>query len=159
MSRQQLTLFDRKLLAPALVDSVIKLDPRVQWRNPVMFVVYIGAIVASLLYFQALGGHGEASPNFVLGITVWLVFTVLFANFAEALAEGRSRAQAAELRAGRRHCRMRSVWRRRSQIANAEAEQKDYAAKCAERTGKGTALLANLGTRDVVKDMDVLRSV
>ena len=98
MSRRQLTLFDRRLLAPALMDSVFKLDPRVQWRNPVMFVVYIGAIVASLLYFQALGGHGEASPNFVLGVTLWLVFTVLFANFAEALAEGRSRAQAAALR-------------------------------------------------------------
>ncbi len=98
MSRQQLTLFDRKLLGPALLESVSKLDPRVQWRNPVMFVVYIGAIVTALLYVQALGGHGEASKAFILAITVWLVFTVLFANFAEALAEGRSRAQAAALR-------------------------------------------------------------
>src|SRR5476651_1555739 len=98
MSRQQLTLFDRKLLGPALVESIKKLDPRVQWRNPVMFVVYVGAIVTALLYFQALGGHGEAAPTFILAITVWLIFTVLFANFAEALAEGRSRAQAAALR-------------------------------------------------------------
>ncbi|MBS0389525.1 MAG: potassium-transporting ATPase subunit B, partial [Proteobacteria bacterium] len=88
MSRQQLTLFDRKLLGPALVQSLLKLDPRVQWRNPVMFVVYVGAIVTAVLYAQALGGHGEASAGFILAITVWLAFTVLFANFAEALAEG-----------------------------------------------------------------------
>ena len=59
MSRQQLSLFDRKLIGPALLDSVRKLDPRVQWRNPVMFVVYIGTIVTALLYAQALAGHGE----------------------------------------------------------------------------------------------------
>ena len=69
-----------------------------QWRNPVMFVVYIGTIVTALLFVQALGGHGEASAGFILSITIWLAFTVLFANFAEALAEGRSRAQASALR-------------------------------------------------------------
>jgi K+-transporting ATPase ATPase B chain len=98
MSRQQLSLFDRKLLGTALFESIRKLDPRVQWRNPVMFVVYLGTIVTALLYGQALAGHGEAPAGFILAITVWLLFTVLFANFAEALAEGRSRAQAASLR-------------------------------------------------------------
>ncbi|MGO9718875.1 MAG: potassium-transporting ATPase subunit KdpB, partial [Steroidobacteraceae bacterium] len=98
MSRQQLSLFDRNLLGRALLESLIKLDPRVQWRNPVMFVVYIGTIVTAILYGQALAGHGEASPGFILAVTVWLLFTVLFANFAEALAEGRSRAQASALR-------------------------------------------------------------
>jgi K+-transporting ATPase ATPase B chain len=98
MSREQLSLFDRQLLGPALLQALTKLDPRVQWRNPVMFVVYIGTIVTAVLYLQALGGHGEASAAFILAITVWLAFTVLFANFAEALAEGRSRAQAAALR-------------------------------------------------------------
>src|SRR5450631_876748 len=98
MSRQQLSLFDRKLIGPALLESVKKLDPRVQWRNPVMFVVYIGTIVTALLYGQALAGHGEAPARFILAITIWLLFTVLFANFAEALAEGRSRAQASALR-------------------------------------------------------------
>ncbi len=98
MSREQLPLFDRKLVAPALVNAFKKLDPRVQWRNPVMFVVYIGTIVTALLFVQALGGHGEASAAFILSITIWLAFTVLFANFAEALAEGRSRAQASALR-------------------------------------------------------------
>jgi potassium-transporting ATPase ATP-binding subunit len=98
MSREQLSLFDRKLLGPALLESVRKLDPKVQWRNPVMFVVYIGTIVTAALFVQALGGHGEASAAFIGAITVWLAFTVVFANFAEALAEGRSRAQAAALR-------------------------------------------------------------
>ena len=98
MTRQQLSLFDRKLIGPALIESVKKLDPRVQWRNPVMFVVYIGTIVTAILYGQALAGHGEAPAGFILAITIWLLFTVLFANFAEALAEGRSRAQASALR-------------------------------------------------------------
>jgi len=81
---------------------VRKLDPRVQWRNPVMFVVYIGTILTAVLLVQALAGRGEAPVWFILAITVWLLFTVLFANFAEALAEGRSRAQAASLRSMRR---------------------------------------------------------
>ena len=98
MTRTTFTLFDPKLLKPAVRDSFIKLDPRVQWRNPVMFVVYIGSIITSLLFFQALTGKGEASSGFILAIALWLWFTVLFANFAEALAEGRSKAQAASLR-------------------------------------------------------------
>jgi K+-transporting ATPase ATPase B chain len=101
MSRQQLSLFDRKLIGPALLHALIKLDPRTQWRNPVMFVVYIGMIVTAMLYVQALAGHGEAPTGFILAITVWLLFTILFANFAEALAEGRSRAQATALRSMR----------------------------------------------------------
>ena len=98
MSRQSLSLFDRKLLGPALLESFKKLNPRVQWRNPVMFVVYLGTIVTAILYGQALAGHGEAPAGFILAVTVWLLFTVIFANFAEALAEGRSRAQASALR-------------------------------------------------------------
>ena len=98
MTRTTFTLFDPKLVKPAIKDSFLKLDPRVQWRNPVMFVVYIGSIITSLLFVQALTGKGEASPAFILAIALWLWFTVLFANFAEALAEGRSKAQAASLR-------------------------------------------------------------
>src|ERR1700727_2135746 len=98
MSRQSLSLFDRKLLGPALLESVKKLDPRIQWRNPVMFVVYLGTIVTAVLYGQALAGHGEAPAGFILAITIWLLFTVIFANFAEALAQGRSKAQASALR-------------------------------------------------------------
>ncbi len=95
---QKLKLFDSELLVPAIVDSFKKLDPRVQLRSPVMFVVYVGSIITTLLYFQALYGQGEAAPGFILATSIWLWFTVLFANFAEALAEGRSKAQAASLR-------------------------------------------------------------
>jgi K+-transporting ATPase ATPase B chain len=98
MVRPSLRLFDRALIAPALVDSFRKLSPRIQLRNPVMFVVYVGSILTTLLFLQALRGQGEAPPLFILAISVWLWFTVLFANFAEALAEGRSKAQAASLR-------------------------------------------------------------
>jgi K+-transporting ATPase ATPase B chain len=98
MTRKTFTLFDPTLVKPAIADSFRKLDPRVQWRNPVMFVVYIGSIITTALWIQALGGSGEAPQAFILAIALWLWFTVLFANFAEALAEGRSKAQAASLR-------------------------------------------------------------
>jgi K+-transporting ATPase ATPase B chain len=94
-----LTLFDSALLGPAVVDAFKKLDPRVQLRIPVMFVVYVGSIITTLLFIQSITGKGEASPSFILATSIWLWFTVLFANFAEALAEGRSKAQAASLRA------------------------------------------------------------
>jgi K+-transporting ATPase ATPase B chain len=67
-----------------------------------MFVVYIGSLLTTGLYLQALGAHGEAPAGFILAVTVWLWFTVLFANFAEAVAEGRSKAQAAALRGAKR---------------------------------------------------------
>ena len=96
--KKALNLFDRALLGQASVDAFIKLAPQVQWRNPVMFVVYAGSILTTILFFQSLAGGGEAPSGFILTISLWLWFTVLFANFAEALAEGRSKAQAASLR-------------------------------------------------------------
>lgn len=91
MSRQSLPLFDPVLVRPALFDAVRKLDPRVQHRNPVMFVVYVGsAFTTALAIAQPVG--------FTVAVAMWLWFTVLFANFAEAMAEGRSKAQAASLR-------------------------------------------------------------
>lgn len=91
MSRAGFSLFDPKLARQALGESFTKLDPRTQLRNPVMFVVYLGSLFTTAL--------SVAQPNgFVIAVTVWLWFTVLFANFAEALAEGRSKAQAASLR-------------------------------------------------------------
>ncbi|WP_426336432.1 potassium-transporting ATPase subunit KdpB [Pseudoduganella sp. R-31] len=95
---QRLKLLDSQLVVLAIADAFRKLSPAVQLRSPVMFVVYIGSIITTLLYIQALNGVGEASSGFILAIAVWLWFTVLFANFAEALAEGRSKAQAASLR-------------------------------------------------------------
>ena len=96
--KKPLSLFDRDLMRTALWDAARKLAPQQQWRNPVMFVVYLGSILTTVLFFQALGGKGEAPAGFILAIALWLWFTVLFANFAEALAEGRSKAQAASLR-------------------------------------------------------------
>jgi K+-transporting ATPase ATPase B chain len=101
-SDKTLSLLDPALLKPAIVDAFQKLDPRVQWRNPVMFVVYIGSILTTILWIQALKGQGEAPQGFILAVSLWLWFTVLFANFAEALAEGRSKAQAASLRGMRK---------------------------------------------------------
>jgi K+-transporting ATPase ATPase B chain len=92
------SLLDPALVKPAIASAFGKLDPRVQWRNPVMFVVYVGSILTTVLWVQALGGQGEAPQSFILAIALWLWFTVLFANFAEAMAEGRSKAQASSLR-------------------------------------------------------------
>lgn len=99
-TKSSLSLFDMALVKPALWGAFAKLSPRVQWRNPVMFIVYIGSILTTLLWVHALSFPGDTGmpPSFVLAITIWLWFTVLFANFAEALAEGRSKAQAASLR-------------------------------------------------------------
>ena len=98
MTRKAFTLFDPTLAGPAIGEAFKKLSPRMQWRNPVMFVVYIGAILTTGLWVHALGGGGEAPAGFTLAVSLWLWFTLLFANFAEALAEGRSKAQAASLR-------------------------------------------------------------
>ncbi len=97
-TKKPFVLLDPALLKPAIAASFTKLSPRVQWRNPVMFVVYIGSILTTLLGLQALQAPGEAPAGFIFAVALWLWFTVLFANFAEALAEGRSKAQAASLR-------------------------------------------------------------
>ncbi|MHB1766939.1 MAG: potassium-transporting ATPase subunit KdpB [Phycisphaerae bacterium] len=102
MAAKSTSLFNSAITRRAVVESFKKLDPRIQFRNPVMFVVYIGSILTSGLFVQALFGHGEASTGFILAICLWLWFTVLFANFAEAMAEGRGKAQADTLRKARR---------------------------------------------------------
>ncbi|MFC0694388.1 potassium-transporting ATPase subunit KdpB [Paraburkholderia humisilvae] len=94
-------MFDPALVKPAIVDSFRKLTPRTQLRNPVMFCVYVGSILTTILWIAALAGQAEAPASFILSIALWLWFTVLFANFAEALAEGRSKAQAASLRSAK----------------------------------------------------------
>jgi K+-transporting ATPase ATPase B chain len=96
------SLFDATIMKQAIVDSFRKLTPRRQVRNPVMFVVYVGSILTALLWAQAVVGKGEAPAWFIFWVSVWLWFTVLFANFAEAMAEGRGKAQAASLRKARR---------------------------------------------------------
>jgi K+-transporting ATPase ATPase B chain len=92
------SLFDRSILGPAIADSFRKLNPRVQARNPVMFVVLVGSVLTTILFVRDLGTATTAESVFAGLITGWLWFTVLFANFAEAMAEGRGKAQAATLR-------------------------------------------------------------
>jgi potassium-transporting ATPase ATP-binding subunit len=87
-----------KLYQRAVIDSFRKLDPRLQLRNPVMFVVEVGSLLTTALWIQALFGKGEAPVGFIGAVSLWLWFTVLFANFSEALAEGRGKAQAEALR-------------------------------------------------------------
>jgi K+-transporting ATPase ATPase B chain len=94
-------LFEPPIVRRAVADAFWKLDPRVQLRNPVMFVVLVGALLTTVLWLQALAGRGEAPASFIFAITVWLWVTVLFANFAEAMAEGRGKAQADTLRKAR----------------------------------------------------------
>jgi K+-transporting ATPase ATPase B chain len=105
------SLFDPSIVKQAIVDSFRKLTPRRQVRNPVMFVVYVGSILTTLLWLQALVGTGEAPAWFIFWVAVWLWFTVLFANFAEAMAEGRGKAQAASLRKTRRELQARRLAR------------------------------------------------
>jgi K+-transporting ATPase ATPase B chain len=104
-------LFDRAIVRQAITDSFRKLTPQRQIRNPVMFVVYVGSILTTLLFFHALVGRGEAPAGFIFGVTVWLWFTVLFANFAEGMAEGRGKAQAASLRKARREVQAKRLSR------------------------------------------------
>lgn len=98
MSRKQLALFEPALVREALLASFVKLSPRVQWRNPVMFIVWIGSLLTTLLAIAMAAGYLSGSAAFTGAISLWLWFTVLFANVAEALAEGRSKAQASSLK-------------------------------------------------------------
>jgi len=113
------SLLDPGILRQAVVASFVKLDPRVQLRNPVMFAVYVGSILTTLLWIDALRGGSTESPAFILGVAVWLWFTVLFANFAEAIAEGRGKAQAASLRKNRTTVTARRYDERTKQPAGA----------------------------------------
>src|SRR4030081_3064609 len=90
-------MWDREIMLPAIVDSFKKLDPRWQARNPVMFVVEVGSVITTIAYVAGLFQQGS-NERCVGQIAIWLWFTVLFANFAEAVAEGRGKAQAASLR-------------------------------------------------------------
>ena len=98
MSRKQLALLEPTLVRQALLDAVKKLSPMVQWRNPVMFIVWVGSLLTTLLAIAMAGGALTGSATFTAAVSIWLWFTVLFANFAEAMAEGRSKAQANSLK-------------------------------------------------------------
>src|ERR1700752_1854064 len=90
------SIWDPGIVRQAIVDSFWKLDPRIQIKNPVMFIVEAGSLLTTVIFFQELAGGGR--PLFTGQVAAWLWFTVVFANFAEAMAEGRGKAQAATLR-------------------------------------------------------------
>jgi len=94
---RSVSIWDPGLIGQAVADSFRKLDPRLQFKNPVMFIVEVGSLVTTIVWIQELGG-GTGKPLFTGQVAFWLWFTVLFANFAEAMAEGRGKAQAATLR-------------------------------------------------------------
>jgi K+-transporting ATPase ATPase B chain len=135
-TRSNLRLFDPALLRPAIAQSFAKLNPAVQVRSPVMFVVYVGSILTTLLGLGALAGPAEAPVGFILAIAAWLWFTVLFANFAEALAEGRSKAQAASLRGLKK-----STWAKRYEPGSAPFHGKRWLPQQAELLCKGEVVL------------------
>src|SRR5262245_40970821 len=94
--------YNSQIYRRAIVDSFLKLNPRWMVRNPVMFVVEVGSVLTTVLWIQGLiTGKAEAPTGFIGAISLWLWFTVLFANFSEAVAEGRGKAQAESLRKAR----------------------------------------------------------
>ena len=101
MTAKNHSLWDLQILRTAAIDAILKLSPQHQIRNPVMFTVYICTLLTTGLFFDAWFNHDNESFLFILTVTTWLWFTLLFANFAEAMAEGRGKAQANELRKAR----------------------------------------------------------
>ena len=149
MNRNSLALFDASLMRPALLDTFRKLDPRIQWRNPVMFVVYIGSCFTTALALS--------KPEFfTVSVAVWLWFTVLFANSAEALAEGRSKAQAASLRGLKR-----KTWAKRLEgeyVRGVDRASMKWFPTEAESLRKGLIILIEAG--DVIPaDAEVIDGV
>jgi potassium-transporting ATPase ATP-binding subunit len=137
MTRKQRALFEPALVRAALLDAVKKLDPRVQWRNPVMFVVYIGSVLTTLIWLSLLAGKTDGSAAFTGSIALWLWFTVLFANVAEALAEGRSKAQAASLKGTRK-----TIWAKKLAAAKRDGATEKVAA---DSLRKGDIVLVEAG--------------
>src|SRR5574339_119647 len=94
---RKLSIWDPGIVRQSVADSFRKLDPRIQVKNPVMFIVEVGSLLTTIIFIQELGA-GTGRPLFTGQVAFWLWFTVLFANFAEAMAEGRGKAQADTLR-------------------------------------------------------------
>jgi potassium-transporting ATPase ATP-binding subunit len=120
-NERQYSLYER-----AIIDAFWKLDPRTLYHNVVMFTVEIGSMITTLLFLQSLSGNGEASPGFIGSIAAWLWFTVLFANFAEALAEGRGKAQADALRKMRRDTGAKKLYLGYEVVKGREPLSTDY---------------------------------
>jgi K+-transporting ATPase ATPase B chain len=108
--RREISLFSKAILGPAVWASLKKLSPHLVMKNPVMFVVEVGAVLTTILWFRDIFSSSPAEPLWFTGqVSLWLWFTVVFANFAEAVAEGRGKAQAAELKKMRREIMSRKL--------------------------------------------------
>ncbi len=144
------SLFDAGVVRGAVAGALRKMDPRYQARNPVMFVVWVGAVLTTALGIQAAAGRGEAPAGFILAVAAWLWFTVFFAHFAEAMAEGRGKAQAAALRKVRRDVTAKRI-RRADRAA-------PYDEVSATELRKGDMVLVEAG--DIIpSDGDVVEGV
>ncbi|HEX6123712.1 MAG TPA: potassium-transporting ATPase subunit B, partial [Ktedonobacterales bacterium] len=154
--RRATSLVDRRILGRALVDAVKKLHPRQQARNPVMVVVAVGSVVTSIEYIRSLLDPRLAPERgFILGVTIWLWFTVLFANFAEAMAEGRGKAQADTLRRARSETRAKRL-RAEGVVGSLRAAPTEQVA--APQLRKGDLVLVEAG--DVIpSDGDVVEGI
>ncbi len=134
-----------KIIKSAIRQSFIKLDPRHTIKNPVMFVVEVGSAITSLLFVQALFGIGEASALFIGLISVWLWFTVVFANYSEALAEGRGKAQADALRKMRTTTKANRLKAEYSMIKGQKPSESDYSATPSTELHKGDLFFVQTG--------------
>lgn len=148
--RTDQSFYDATIIREAVWEAFKRLSPRHQLKNPVMFVVWLGSVLTTALFLQALLGQGEAPAGFILAITLWLWFTVLFANFAEAIAEGRGKAQAAALRGLRK-----TVWAKKLQEPHSSAKLHTVPS---EELRKGDFVLVSAG--DIIPgDGEVLEGV
>ena len=157
MHKKARKLFDSSIVIPAAWDSLKKLDPRHQLKNPVMFVVEVGSVLTTALWIHSLGGHGEASPSFILAVSLWLWFTVIFANFSEAMAEGRGKAQAANLRRARKDTPAKKLLMTSSAPVPRGNNSKgwNYETVSASKLRKGDVVLVEAG-EDIPMDGEVI---
>ncbi len=147
MKEKKTKFVNKQMIGRALRDSFVKLNPKTQIQNPVMFIVYVAAILTTVLYVLALAGIKDNTPVFILGIAVLLWLTVLFANFAEAIAEGRGKAQADALRAAKRDITAKKI---------PSAEQPDQVEEVpASSLRKGDIVLVKAGEQ-IPADGDVI---
>src|SRR6185436_7828694 len=126
MTQKSPSLFDWNIVGPAIGDSFVKLNPRLMIKNPVMFVTMVGAALTTGGIFTAPAGQ----RSFIVQLAIWLWFTVLFANFAEAVAEGRGKAQALSLRKARKDTIARRLRHGREERVPAPELQKDDIVVC-----------------------------
>ena len=148
------SLYGAALIRTAIWESIKRLSPMDQIKNPVMFVVWLGSLLTTGLFVQALGGQGEArgveTPGFILAISLWLWFTVLFANFAEALAEGRGKAQAETLRGLRK-----TIWAKKLKVPQRDTASESVAS---EDLRRGDVVLVEAGDM-IPADGEVIEGV